>query len=60
MIMKGKPTGYSVILDFTTLIQTSEVSLSIMDSAYKLAELYITNGEKEGEDNVKKLIDMLK
>ncbi|XP_011402421.1 PREDICTED: crystallin J1A-like isoform X1 [Amphimedon queenslandica] len=59
LVYAGKPTGDSVIRDFTTLMQSSEVSLGIMDAAYKLAELYITNGEKEGEDNVKKLIDML-
>ena len=56
----GKSVSYSDVREFTSLMQSSGKSLETMDAAYKLAELYITNGEKEGEDNVKKLIDMLK
>ncbi|XP_011402420.2 PREDICTED: crystallin J1A-like isoform X2 [Amphimedon queenslandica] len=55
----GNSVSYSDVREFTSLMQSSDKSLETMDAAYKLAELYITNGEKEGEDNVKKLIDML-
>ena len=57
----GKPTGYSVIRDFTLLMQSSDISLGTMGAAYRLAELYILNGEPAGEENnVKKLIEILK
>ena len=54
------PVGYSDVREFTSLMQSSDKSLETMEAAYKLAELYINNGEKEGDENVKKLIDILK
>ena len=60
LLLLGKPTGYSVIRDFTSLMQSSDISLGIMSAAYRLAEMYILNGEPAGEENVKKLIEILK